>query len=104
MKGWLRDDLLWLHTDLTEDVVLSMLCFAAGYVVADLNGEAGVFGVQYKGLGLSLSEFFDRDLSIIHSVKANSWDDEVAVRARIRAMVKARWGVDRVKAWPLPLN
>jgi hypothetical protein len=87
-NGWLADDLLWLDTDLGEDVVSSLLCFAAGFQVADLNGPNGVFGVQSQGLGLSLEQFTAHRHSILHSVKMKNWEDELALRRRIKSMYR----------------
>jgi hypothetical protein len=87
-RSILSDDLLWLDTDLGEDVVVSLLCFAAGMRVADFNQTGGVFGVQYRGLGLSIEELFRRGYGVIHSTKIDDWEEERELRKRLLALTQ----------------
>jgi hypothetical protein len=82
----LSDDLLWVDTDLTEDVVVSLLCLAAGMRVADFNQIGGVFGVQYRGLGFSVEELFRRRYGVIHSTKIDNLEQEQELRKRLLAL------------------
>jgi hypothetical protein len=86
---FINDNLLWLDTDLGEDVIVALLCFAANYMIMDFNGENGVFGVQYKGLGLPLDEFFRRKNSVIHSTKKKTWEEETDLRNQIKTKINS---------------
>lgn len=87
---FLTDDLLWVKTDLGEDVAVALLCFAAGFHILDYNQPGEVFGVQYRGLGFSPAEIFKRDYSVLHSVKMNDWKAEDELRQELRALMKHR--------------
>jgi len=81
--GFLSDPLLWLDTDLGEDVVMAVLCFASGLQIVDYNGRSEVFGVQYEGLGFEPEELKRRGYGVVHSVKAEAWEEEVHLRERL---------------------
>ncbi len=81
--GFFRDPLLWLNTDLGEDVVLALLCFAGGLRIIDYNGRSQVFGVQYRGLAFEPEELKRRGYGIVHSVKADPWENEFRIRQRL---------------------
>ena len=87
--GFLNEPLLWLETDLGEDVVVALLCFAAGREILDFNRPGEVFGVQYCGLGFAPEELSRRGYSIVHSVKSECWDSEVRIRDALRASARA---------------
>lgn len=87
-RSILSDDLLWVDTDLGEDVVVSLLCFAADMQVADFNQEGGVFGVQFEGLGFSVDELFRRGYGVIHSTKVDDWRQEQELRERLLALTR----------------
>lgn len=85
--GFLADDLLWLDTDLTEDVTVALLCYAARFRVADDNGRGGVFGVQYQGLAMPVPALFEHGYAVVHSVKAADPVEESRLRHEFAAQL-----------------
>lgn len=77
------DTQLWRDFELTEDVVMSMLCYASGMEVKDLNQPNEPFGVVYKGLAAPPDDLIRRNYSIIHSTKCESWAAESALRSKL---------------------
>ena len=81
--GYFEDELLWRHTDLGEDIVTALLCYAAGSQVRDFNGIGEPFGVQFQGLAYPIPELFRRNYGVIHAVKADDFAQEKAMRREI---------------------
>ncbi len=79
-NGFCEDPLLWLNTDLGEDVILSLLTYAAGLEIADLNQPGQPFGVIYQNLAVPPFELKRRNYAIVHSLKSKSWNEEEEVR------------------------
>jgi hypothetical protein len=79
-NGWLDDELVWVSSELSEDVVLGLLCRAAGWRLANSD----VFGVRYVGLPADPRELTGEGFAIVHSVKNHpAWPEE-DVRALFR--------------------
>jgi hypothetical protein len=70
----------WLYTGLAEDVVVGLLCHAAGLRARGLVGEGEPFGLAHVGLPAEPSELIDRGHSIVHAVK----DPDPVVEAQMR--------------------
>src|SRR5262249_37333938 len=59
----------WLQTHLSEDVVLGLLCGAAGLRMQGAVGPAEPFAVSWAGLPAAPQQLLERGHSIAHSVK-----------------------------------
>lgn len=93
-RAWMQagiplDPEQWLHNELTEDVVFSMMSYAVGHPIQDFNRPGEPFGVQHKGLGFPPHELVSRGYAILHSMKASSWDAEQAVREELVRLSRA---------------
>ena len=70
--GLLDDPLAWVNTQMSEDVVVSILISAAGYRLADLVDDGHPFAVQAVGLPDDPQKLIDRGFAIIHSLKGDT--------------------------------
>ncbi len=68
-RGELLDWRPWVRTHLGEDVVLGLLCAAAGLRMQGAVGHAEPFAVSWKGLPAEPARLLQRGHSIVHSVK-----------------------------------
>jgi hypothetical protein len=75
----------WLGTGLGEDVVVGTLCSAAGLYMRSLVGRGQPFALAWRGLPASPAELAQGDHSLVHSVKADTLEDERAIRAALRS-------------------
>ena len=75
----------WVQTRLSEDVVLGLLCGAAGLRMQNAVGAAEPFAVSWKGLPAPPEQLLDRGHSIVHSVKDGPHGSERELRAWFRA-------------------
>ena len=82
-RGWL-DESWWPRTDLTKDVVVSLLAAASGWFVRDFKPPGEVFGVQFRGLAFPPETLLARGYRIVHSLKCAHWEEEQALRSRLR--------------------
>jgi hypothetical protein len=84
-----RRDLLswspWVKTHLGEDVVLGILCAAAGLRQQSLVGPNEPFGIAHTGLPAEPEWLVERGHSIVHSLKA----EDPAAESRLRAWLLA---------------
>lgn len=62
----------WLNTNPSEDVVMGILNRALGLYFGRHNGDGKVFGITHVGLPDSPEGLWQREVSIIHSVKNDS--------------------------------
>jgi hypothetical protein len=72
----------WVHTHLSEDVVLGLLCGAAGL---RMQSAVEAFAVSWKGLPAAPAELLERGHSIVHSVKDGPHGTERELREWFRA-------------------
>jgi hypothetical protein len=83
-----RDDLFvpapWLGTGLAEDVVVGLLCRAAGLRLRGLVGRDEPFGVHHVGLPAMPAELLASGHSIVHAVKHHDPATEERLRAVFR--------------------
>ncbi len=70
----------WLSTGLAEDVVVGLLCHAAGLRARGLVDKGQPFGIAHVGLPASPSVLIGQGHSIVHAVK----DPDPVVEAQIR--------------------
>lgn len=80
-RGWLDDELAWRHTNIGEDVVVGLMCRAAGRRMANSD----VFGARFAGLPDDPERLIGRDFAIVHSVKNHPGWDEEDIRALFRS-------------------
>lgn len=84
-----RKDLLdwrpWIRTHLSEDVVLGLLCAAAGLRMRGMVGAGEPFAVSWKGLPAAPERLVERRHSIVHSVRDGPDGNERELRAWFRA-------------------
>ncbi len=80
----------WVQAGLGEDVVLGLLCAAAGLRMQGMVGPGEPFGVTWSGLPGPPAELVDRGYSIVHSVKSGAHGTEHELRAWFRAHTVAR--------------
>src|SRR5689334_3507393 len=76
----LDDPLLWVDTELGEDVLVSLLVKAVGMELVDFCSDGDAFGVRYKGLPDEPARLTARGFSIIHSVKNDTQFTEDEIR------------------------
>lgn len=83
-----RRDLLdwrpWINTRLSEDVVLGLLCQAAGLEMRGFVDPGEVFGVRWRGLPAPPDILLAQRYAIVHSLK----NDEIP-ESRLRAVFRA---------------
>jgi hypothetical protein len=72
-------------TQLSEDVVVSMLAMWAGYTLVDHNAPGEVFGVWHRALGAPPAALA-REYSIVHSLKTADGQDEAELRRIFRTL------------------
>lgn len=70
---------------LAEDVIMTMLCFAAGYTAADIGGPNQPFGLWYPGMPTTPEELVAQGRIVTHAIK---YTDEASLSAR--AFFRAR--------------
>lgn len=80
-RGYLADPMLWLNTDLVEDVMMSMLIMASGMELQGFAANGEVFGVLHKGLADRPQRLIERGYGIIHSVRNDPHYSEEEIRA-----------------------
>jgi hypothetical protein len=81
---FLDDALLWLNTDLVEDVMMSMLVMASGMQLLGFAANGEVFGVLHKGLPDLPERLIERGYGIIHSIRNDSRFSEEQIRTYFR--------------------
>ena len=75
----------WLDTGLSEDVVVGVLCSAAGLGMCSLVGRDQPFALAWRGLPASPAELARGGHSLVHSVKAETLEAEGEIRAALRS-------------------
>jgi hypothetical protein len=75
-----EDPFLWQNTDLSYDVIFSLMCVALGFRIKDDNRANGIFGVQYRGLPFPPAQLVERDYALVHSLKMPSHAEEIELR------------------------
>lgn len=73
----------WVGTDLSEDVVVGTLCAASGLEMRSLVAPGEPFALAWRGLPASPQEIRAGDHSIVHSVKADTLEEERRLRAAL---------------------
>lgn len=85
-----RRDLLrwdpWTRTGVSEDVMMGVLCAAAGLRMRSMTAAGEPFGLAHVGLPGSPEWLLARGHSIVHAVK----DPDPIAEARLRARLQAR--------------
>jgi hypothetical protein len=81
------DSKRWLGTGLGEDVVVGILCSAAGLGMSSLVGRDQPFALAWRGLPAAPTELARGGHSLVHSVKAETLADESEIRAALRSAV-----------------
>ena len=77
--GW--DWRPWAQAGLGEDVVIGLLCGAAGLRMRGMVGNGEPFGVTWTGLPAAPSELVQRGYSVVHSLKDGRHGTEGELRA-----------------------
>jgi hypothetical protein len=77
----------WVAAHLGEDIVLGLLCGAAGLRMGNLVAPGEAFGVTWKDLPAAPAELVDRGYSIVHSVKDGRYGTEAELRAWFRSRI-----------------
>ena len=75
----------WLGTGLSEDVVVGILCSAAGLSMRSLVGRGQPFALAWRGLPASPTELARGGHSLVHSIKADTPEAEGQIRAALRS-------------------
>jgi len=73
----------WVGTQLSEDVVVGLLCAASGLELRGLVETGEPFALAWRGLPAPPEEIRARRHSIVHSVKAETLDEERQLRAAL---------------------
>jgi hypothetical protein len=77
----------WRDTGLAEDVVVGIVCHAAGLRLGGLVGRGEPFGLAHVGLPASPAALIERGHSVVHSVK----DHDAEIEAEHRAAFRLAW-------------
>jgi hypothetical protein len=84
-----RHDLLdwrpWVLSRLPEDVVMGLLCAAAGMRMLGMTGTNEPFGLSWRGLPADPEQLAERGYSIVHSVQDSDDQAEWDLRAWFRS-------------------
>ena len=72
------------HSRLMDDLLLALLCCAAGYRLADLPEDDDVLAINWRGLPMPLEALVSRNKKIVHPVKSEDATVEPTVRAYFR--------------------
>lgn len=75
------DPFFFYHTRIPDDTVLTILCYAVGFVALDYNGPSEVFAVVNNGLPDSPDALVKAGYAITHSAKADPRWTESEIRA-----------------------
>lgn len=75
----------WVGIGLSEDLVVGILCGAAGLRMRSLVGPGEPFALAWQGLPGTPAEIAAGGHSIVHSVKAPTLQDERRLRAQLSA-------------------
>ncbi len=73
----------WVGTGLSEDVVIGVLCAAAGLEMRSMTAPGEPFAVAWQGLPGTPQTILESGHSIVHSVKADTLEQERALRAEL---------------------
>jgi hypothetical protein len=76
----------WSGARLGEDVVVGLLCSAAGLRMASLTGPGQPFALSWKGLPGSPAAIAESGASLVHSVKCDEPHRELALREQLRTL------------------
>lgn len=83
-RDGLLDPAAWDAVDFTDDVMIGLLCRAAGRTLRDDVEPGGVFGVRYIGLPFLPDELVQKRYAIIHSLKNDPRIGEPEIRRFFR--------------------
>jgi hypothetical protein len=78
--------MLWLNTDLVEDVMMSMLVMASGMELMGFAANGEVFGVLHRGLPDVPERLLERGYGVIHSVRNDPRFSEGDIRVFFQNM------------------
>lgn len=79
----------WVGAGLGEDVVVGLLCSAAGLRMESLTGPGEPFALAWRGLPVPPSELAGAGHAIVHSVKAPTDAQERSLRRELQCAVTA---------------
>jgi hypothetical protein len=79
----------WVGTGLGEDVVVGMLCSAAGLGMESLTGSGQPFALAWRGLPVPPPDLARARHAIVHSVKADTDALEWSLRHELQSAVTA---------------
>ncbi len=74
----------WVRTRVGEDILLGLLCGAAGLRMQGAVGEGEPFAVSWKGIPAEPARLLERGHSIVHSVKDGAHGTEWELREWFR--------------------
>jgi hypothetical protein len=77
-------DLELRHSRLMDDLLLALLCCAAGYRLADLPEDDDVLAINWRGLPMPLETLVSRNKKLLHPVKSEDASLEPTVREYFR--------------------
>ncbi len=80
----------WSGGRLGEDVVVGLLCSAAGLRMASLTSPGQPFALSWKGLPGSPAGIAESGASLVHSVKCEEPERELALRDELQTLAAAR--------------
>jgi hypothetical protein len=71
---------------LMDDLLMGLLCYAAGFTLADMPETDDVLAINWRGLPMPVEDLVSRNKKIVHSVKA----DDPIIEASIRDYFRKR--------------
>ena len=74
------------HSNLMDDALMAVACYAAGYRLADLPEENNVLAINWRRLPMPVEELVSRRKKIVHPIK----DEDVSIEPTVRAYFQKR--------------
>lgn len=82
-QGLLNLEVLGRST-LMDDLLMGLLCYAAGFKLADMPETDDVMAINWRGLPMPVDDLVSRNKKIVHSVKTDDPITEASIRAYFR--------------------
>jgi hypothetical protein len=76
------------RSELMDDMLMALLCAAAGYKLSDLPADRDVLAINWRGLPMPLDALVASNKKIVHPIK----DGDLSVEPGVRAFFRERRG------------
>jgi hypothetical protein len=83
------------RSSLRDDMLMALLCCAAGYRLSDLPEESDVLAINWRRLPMPVDALVSRKKKIVHPVK----DDDPRAEADVRRYFRMRRAGAAAQSW-----